>query len=261
MSKLPTQDMIEELSQLKFKMIGIDNLSMDNPEISQEIDSRISKAYDDEMRGILYDNDEEAMEAILDGGVVEVSLIPKDEIFHQIIEEKRAEVLSDVHELYSNLWQKCKDGVKPIIRDYKIKFSNGDFESVSYEKARNHGLKKKNRKGYFEFTRKDYETFEKQKGLLAKILSVNTSESTIRTLRNYNFLDESLKDVVKRFYYPITSETTCYLHDADPINHYINWLRPDAQEGDIVEKTREKNAKKREDAKVSEKISNPRKAV
>jgi len=200
MERLATKEANQRLSELRKKYQEVMALTI--KDLSSEINSRRTRAYEEEMMYISeeYDCLEDIMDAAMSTSMDDL-VISEEEVFDDIIDGKVTEINGERYLIIQGVLAGAPRGIEAAIdKNWKIVYEFERYRSRSYSKVYRHYLKHSNpapARGSLFIPREKY---DRQRDILARILNVHVSGQTIAILDRYRFLDRTFRDVIRRFH-------------------------------------------------------------
>jgi hypothetical protein len=206
------------LKQIKVQYHDI--MSLTEKDLQVEIDKLMLGAIHCELMSLVEDGMEIDEIASVDTTTL---VVGSDIIFDKLIEDKIADLNYQLADVINEASSYVIGSINVTVRNFKLIYSYRDFTSYDYNKAVKYYMKKNNRisNGIFRVCDRVYES---QKRLLASVLNVNTSQRTVEVLNKYQFLDDTLKSVVRRMYFAVTGTNDTYLYLGKEIHHDMKIL-------------------------------------
>jgi hypothetical protein len=212
-----------ELKQIKKEYMAINALTQKS--LQSEIDLLKAQAYTSELMMIIDDNDGDI--DVIENYTIDDLVIDDEKIYDRLVDDRFAAL---EYEMREYAWMVR---IKQDIFDIKVEFDRklnlvyryNHFRSNSYSKVKNHYLKKQYRAPGRGYLRVSDEIYKKQKEVLKKVLTASIKKSTVNILREFYFLDHTLRDGINRLYYSVNAENYNYLHCGEEIHHALNRLQ------------------------------------
>lgn len=210
------------LTQIKKSVASFRSLTQ--KDVQSEIDSRRAEAFRSELMYIV--EDDEGDITSIESYSMNDLVISEAEVFEKIKEEMAAEINNEINEFCWDTRMKQDIFEIQVGMDDKMNlfYHYEHFTNKDYGKAKKHYLKKKSsyRSSVRRMTREKY---LKQSSLVAKVLNTASKFAVVQILRNYNFLDDSLESVVRRFYSLLIPMDYNRLSDGEDLKGRLKYIR------------------------------------
>lgn len=223
------KEALKTLRGLKADLDKLNSLTKDTPEIKAEISQRRAKAYEEELISLAEENEGD-VDALI-GVDIDELVISEDDIFEHIIEERAGSILAQVNEVERKIrFNKDVDAIKVRLDGFKVTFEYRNFRSKDYDAVKKHYLKTENNRGRgrYNLGLKSYETYLRQREILAKLIRTSMPKATAEALKKYNFIDENLRGAINTLYSALVVGVDygyCPLYMGEEINSKVEWFR------------------------------------